>query len=144
ERLIRLNKSLLLLSRINNQQYAGEEEIALNAVVKKVLHDFSDQADYKNIHLILEEKGTIKAKMNPDLAHILVVNLLKNAIVHNRPEGAVHVIIEAQALAVFNPGKPEALDAKTIFERFYTQGSNSSATGSGLAMAQAMTYPYGY
>jgi len=144
ERLIRLNKSLLLLSRINNQQYAGEEEIALNAVVKKVLHDFSDQADYKNIHLILEEKGTIKAKMNPDLAHILVVNLLKNAIVHNRPEGEVHVIIEDQALAVFNTGKPEALDAKKIFERFYKQGSNGSSTGLGLAIVKAITDLYGF
>src|SRR5690554_890772 len=38
ERLIRLNKSLLLLSRITNQQYGAEEEIDVNSVVKKGLH----------------------------------------------------------------------------------------------------------
>lgn len=144
ERLIRLNKSLLLLSRINNQQYAGEEEIDLNVAVRKALHDFSDQAHYKNIHLILEEKGNIKAKMNPDLAHMLAVNLLKNAIVHNHPGGAVHVVIEDQVLTVTNTGKPEALDPTKIFERFYKQGSNGGSTGLGLSIVKAITDLYGF
>lgn len=144
ERLIRLNKSLLLLSRINNQQFAGEKEIDLNAVVKKALHDFSDQAGYKRIHLVLEENGACKANMNPDLAHMLVVNLLKNAIVHNHPEGEVKVIIEDQLLEIINTGKPEALDAKRIFKRFYKQGSNGSSTGLGLAIAKAITDLYGF
>src|SRR5690554_571324 len=144
ERLIRLNKSLLLLSRINNRQYAGEEEIDLNAVVKKALRDFLDQANYKNIHLILEENGNIMAKMNPDLAHMLVINLLKNAIVHNHPGGEVQVVIEERALTVINTGKMEALDDKKIFERFYKQGSNGSSTGLGLAITKAITDLYGF
>ena len=143
ERLIRLNKSLLLLSRINNRQYAGEEEIDLNGVVKKGLRDFSDQADYKNIHLILEENGNIRAKMNPDLAHMLVINLLKNAIVHNHPGGEVQVVIEDHVLTVSNTGKIEALDEKKIFERFYKQGSNGSSTGLGLAIVKAIADLYG-
>src|SRR5690606_21644470 len=144
ERLIRLNKSLLLLSRINNRQYVGEEEIDLNAVVKKGLRDFSDQADYKNIHLILEENGNIRAKMNPDLAHMLVINLLKNAIVHNHPGGEVQVVIEDHALTISNTGKTEALDERRIFERFYKQGSNGSSTGLGLAIAKAIADLYGF
>ena len=144
ERLIRLNKSLLLLSRINNQQYAGEEDIHLNAVVKKALRDFSDQADYKNIHLILEENGNIKAKMNPDLAHMLVINLVKNAIVHNHPDGEVQVVIEDRVLTVSNTGKTDALDEKRIFERFYKQGSNGSSTGLGLAIVKAIADLYGF
>src|SRR5690606_14387358 len=144
ERLIRLNKSLLLLSRINNQQYAGEEEIDLNAVVKKTLRDFSDQADYKNIHLILDENGKVKTKMNPDLAHMLVINLVKNAIVHNHPGGEVQVFLEDQALTVFNTGKTEALDETRIFERFYKQGSDGSSTGLGLAIVKAIADLYGF
>jgi len=144
ERLIRLNKSLLLLSRINNQQYAGEEEIDLNAVVKKTLRDFSDQADYKNIHLILDENGNVKTKMNPDLAHMLVINLVKNAIVHNHPGGEVQVFLEDQALTVFNTGKTEALDETRIFERFYKQGSDGSSTGLGLAIVKAIADLYGF
>ena len=144
ERLIRLNKSLLLLSRINNQQYAGEEEIDLNAVVKKTLRDFSDQADYKNIHLILDENGNVKTKMNPDLAHMLVINLVKNAIVHNHPGGEVQVFLEDQALTVFNTGKAEALDKTRIFERFYKQGSDGSSTGLGLAIVKAIADLYGF
>lgn len=144
ERLIRLNKSLLLLSRINNQQYAGEEEIDFDTVVKKALRDFSDQADYKNIHLILEENDNIKAKMNPDLAHMLVMNLIKNAIVHNHSGGEVQVILEDQALTVINTGKAEALDGKRIFERFYKQGSNGSSTGLGLAIVKAIADLYDF
>lgn len=144
ERLIRLNKSLLLLSRITNQQYAGEEEIDLNAVVRKTLQDFSDQADYKNIHLILEEKGSCKAKMNPDLAHVLVVNLLKNAVFHNHPDGEVQATLEDQVLTITNTGKTEALDEKRIFERFYKQGSNGGSTGLGLAIVKAIVDLYGF
>ena len=144
ERLIRLNKSLLLLSRINNRQYAGEEEIDLNAVVKKGLRDFSDQADYKTIHLILEENGNVRANMNADLAHMLVINLLKNAIVHNHPGGEVQVVIEDHVLTVSNTGKMEALDEKKIFERFYKQGSNGSSTGLGLAIVKAIADLYGF
>lgn len=144
ERLIRLNKSLLLLSRINNQQYAGEEHIDLNAVVKQAMRDFSDQADYKNITLVLEENGTVSAKMNPDLAHVLVINLIKNAIVHNHPAGEVHVILEDQAISFINSGKSEALDGERIFDRFYKQGSNGQSTGLGLAIVKAIADLYGF
>lgn len=144
ERLIRLNKSLLLLSRINNQQYVGEEEIDLNEVVKQNLRDFSDQAAYKNIQMILEEKDSCKANMNADLAHILVINLLKNAMVHNHSGGEIHVLIEEQAIKIINTGKGEALDEKKIFERFYKQGNNGGSTGLGLAIVKAIINLYGF
>src|SRR5690606_9104327 len=144
ERLIRLNKSLLLLSRINNQQYAGEEHIDLNAVVKQAMRDFSDQADYKNITLVLEENGTVSAKMNPDLAHVLVINLIKNAIVHNQLSGLVYVILEDQAISFINSGKSEALNGARIFDRFYRQGSNGHFTGLGLAIVKAIADLYGF
>jgi signal transduction histidine kinase len=144
ERLIRLNKSLLLLSRINNQQYVGEEEIDLNEVIKQNLRDFSDQAEYKNIKMILEEKGRCKAKMNADLAHILVINLLKNALVHNPSGGEIHVLIEEQAVKIINTGKGRALDEKKIFKRFYKQGNNGGSTGLGLAIVKAILNLYGF
>lgn len=144
ERLIRLNKSLLLLSRINNQQYVEEEEVALNAVAKKVVRDFSDQLEYKNLQLTLEEKGIFKATMNPDLAHILLVNLLKNAIVHNQPGGEVLVLLEDHRLSIANTSRTAPLDGKRIFERFFKQGSNGNSTGLGLAIVKAITDLYGF
>src|SRR5690606_25556924 len=109
KRLIGLNKSLLFLSRINNQQNAGEEHIDVHALVKRALREFADQADYKNIPLVLQETGTDSAKMNPGLGHVLVINLTKSASVHNLPSGELHVILEDHAICSSHSGKSQAL-----------------------------------
>src|SRR5690606_17496788 len=101
-------------------------------------------ADYKNITLVLEENGTVSAKMNPDLAHVLVINLIKNAIVHNHPSGEVHVILEDQALSFINSRKSEALNGARMLDRSYKQGSNGPSTGLGLAIVKAIADLYGF
>ncbi|WP_324024814.1 histidine kinase dimerization/phospho-acceptor domain-containing protein [Maribacter sp. BPC-D8] len=50
-RLTRLNKSLLLLSKIDNKQYLEEETIDFNELTKNVSTDFSDFATHKNMRL---------------------------------------------------------------------------------------------
>ena len=49
ERLTRLNKSLIMLSRIENKQFLEEKNININSLVKKIADDFADQLSYSKI-----------------------------------------------------------------------------------------------
>lgn len=142
ERLIRLNKSLLLLSRISNQQFSGEEMVDFNELVVQVVEDFSDQSTFKKITTSVDIRGDCHHKMHPDLAQILIVNLLKNAMVHNFPLGFVHIIVEDHSISFENSGKEVPLDVVRIFERFYKNEAKENSTGLGLAIVKAIADLY--
>lgn len=142
KRLVRLNRTLLFLSKISNQQYAAETKVNFNTLIQNVLNDFSDQADFKNITTTLEEKEVCEKEMNPDLAQILMINLIKNAIVHNFNGGYVRIIIHSDAIIIENSGKSQPLDRTKIFDRFYKNEAYGSSMGLGLAIIKAIAELY--
>lgn len=142
QRLARLNKSLLLLSKIENRQFGPEEEVDLNALVQKVIADFSDQLAYRHISLELEEKGACRPLIHPDLASILVLNLVKNALQHNHPGGFIRLRLRPESLAVENSGQKNPLDGRRLFTRFYQGSPGAGGTGLGLAIVKAIADRY--
>jgi len=139
ERLTKLNKSLLLLSKIGNKQFeAAEQPINLNEIVLRIVSDFEDFANHRLIRIEVDDIETIRPRMAPDLAEMLVVNLLKNALVHNREGGTIHVRMAQNTLEISNTGVPEALDTDKIFTRFYKNAQSSQTTGLGLAIVKAI------
>ncbi len=80
--------------------------------------------------------------MNKDLAEILVTNLLKNAIIHNVAGGEVWVTISAQGFAIENTGSARKLDTEKLFNRFYKESVEKTATGLGLSIAKAIVDLY--
>jgi len=143
ERLTRLNKSLLLLSRIDNRQFPETEAVDMNALVKKIAEDFEEFAGFKAVHISVEEKGPCTVHMNRPLAEMLMANLIKNAIVHNREEGTVHITVYPHSCTVENSGT-QPLAAEKIFTRFYKDSSQSQSTGLGLAIVQSIAGVYGF
>jgi signal transduction histidine kinase len=142
ERLTRLNRSLLLLSRIENKQFLTEHYINFNELVKKIAHDFADQLSYNELRLQIDERGLLEVKMNSDLAVILVTNLFKNTVVHNSTGGQILVTIENTFITVENTGRNEALNEKTLFTRFGKQQPSEGSTGLGLAIIKAISDLY--
>ncbi|GHA61950.1 PorY family sensor histidine kinase [Pontibacter akesuensis] len=142
ERMKRLNKSLLLLSKIENRQFQVEEEVNINQVIKTLLDDFSDQAEYKGLAVTLVEEGDCRVRMNPDLASVLLTNLLKNAIVHNHQEGFVEVTVSRDKLVVANSGKTSALNEQRMFSRFQQDSPSEASTGLGLPIVKAIANLY--
>ena len=142
ERLTRLNKSSLLLSRIENKQFLVEEEININNLVKKIADDFSDQLSYSELAIHINEQGSLNIKMNQDLATILFTNLIKNAIVHNHPEGLVRVTIKKTFIRIENTGREGALVEQKLFSRFSKQQQSENSTGLGLAIVKAIADLY--
>lgn len=142
QRLTQLNKSLLLLSKINNKQFLGSPEVNFNNLLKQVVEDFSEQAKYKNVKISLKENGNCTKRMHADLARILVTNIIKNAILHNYPGGYVNIMVSEYEIRVENSGSPESLDSQQIFNRFQKGQASQYSTGLGLAIVKAIAELY--
>lgn len=143
EGLTRLNRSLLLLSKIENKQFIEEGVVSFNKIINRLKDDFSDLAEFRNVKITSVEKGEWTNTMNRDLAEILVMNLLKNAITHNYSGGEVAITITPLSFTIENTGEDVPMDNDRMFERFYKKSAENSSTGLGLAIVKAITNFYG-
>jgi len=141
-RLKRLNKSLLTISKIENEQFKLVEKVNFNSLIKNALQDFESLIEFRKIEIELNENGNFEFEMNVDLAIILINNLLKNAIVHNPENGFLKIMISSDKISIQNPGE-KPLNPQLIFERFYKNEQNENSTGLGLAIVKSIvkTYP---
>ena len=138
-RAVKLNKSLLLLSRIENGQFADMEEVDVDELVDGLLPDLMDIYEHKDIHLDRQRADKpFLIRCNPSLAQILVSNLLKNAMLHNLDGGDLQVVTTSDALLVRNSGDAP-LDQEKLFRRFHhsIKGKKDS-NGLGLAIARTI------
>ena len=138
----KLNKSLLLLSKIDNSQFVETSEVCINEVLHRYVDDYCEVYDYRGIRLTVEEKGEFRILMNETLAVVLVTNLLKNAFVHNIDKGEIRIVITSSGIRFGNTGSGEPLDGKRIFERFYQGKKKEGSTGLGLAIVDAVCRQY--
>ena len=141
--IVRLNKSLLFLSRIDNGQFTDSRPVEINSIVKRLLDDYKEIFSHYKAQISLEEQGLLKITMNETLAESLISNLLKNAFIHNKEQGHVRVTIQTNSLTLANTGQTEPLDSEHIFERFYQGSKKKESTGLGLAIAEAICRQYG-
>ena len=134
----KLNKSLLLLSKIDNHQYSETSKVCLNDILHSLIPDFEEVYAFKEVSLSLEENARLCADMNEVLATVLMTNLLKNAFVHNVEGGSIRITINRDSICFSNTGTLVALDEKRVFERFYQGNKKEGSTGLGLAIANAV------
>jgi signal transduction histidine kinase len=76
--------------------------------------------------------------MNRDLAGILAMNLMKNAIIHNYPGGGLVITISSSFFTIENTSDHPALPTDKLFERFTKNTDNKGSTGLGLAIVKAI------
>lgn len=139
----KMNKSLLLLSRIENGQFPERTDILLNELVKKAKVDFEEMYKYKQLSVSFYEiSEPVRISLNESLANTLVVNLLKNAFIHTVPKGEIRIRLEEQDFLVANSGTKE-LDRTLLFNRFSKQTQRKNSTGLGLAIVKSITHLYG-
>jgi signal transduction histidine kinase len=142
QRLVRLNKSLLLLTKIENKQFLDNQTTLINQIVKQCLIDLDDIITFKNINIVVENKFDLKVKMDTSLASIMISNLIKNATFHNIENGEIKIIISENSFEIKNTGNKEKLDRNLIFRRFYKSKSKNNNTGLGLTITKAIANLY--
>ncbi len=139
EQLAETNRSLLLLCKIDNGQFADNVEVDLAAVAARMLPDLQTINAAKGIGVDADLRERVVATMDAALANILVSNLLRNAFTHNVQGGSIRVTSGPGRLTVANTAADGvALDESRIFERFYHSAHSKGSTGLGLAMAKAV------
>ena len=137
-RAIQLNKSLLLLSRIQNRQFEEVTEVDMKPHVRKILELLSDLYEEKELDYHLSDTEDCRIRMNESLAHTLLTNLIKNAIIHSPEHGRVDILIHSTRIEIVNDGN-QALDERQMFKRFYKGHSGQKeSTGLGLSIAQSI------
>ena len=142
-RIVKLNKSLLLLSRIENGQFHETKNVELNPVIKELVENFQEIYAHKNLHVEIEENATCNVRMNESLANILVTNLLKNAMIHTPNEGSITIRVQSTGITFTNSTDGKALDPSRLFTRFYqADNKKSDSTGLGLAIIQSIVHLY--
>lgn len=144
QRLTRLNKSLLLLTKIENRQFAESKPVNINQLIDQVVSDLEDFASFRGITISVSSSHELSIQMDESLASILISNLLRNAIFHNISGGKMHVETKENSIQFRNTGKDKSLDSSKIYDRFHKEISNNSSTGLGLAIVHAICKLYNF
>ncbi|RFN59062.1 sensor histidine kinase [Marixanthomonas ophiurae] len=144
ERLTRLNKSLLLLSKIDNKQFTAKDQVDVNKLLHQQIEDFSDFATHKQVKFTIKENAQLSISMNRDLASILFANLIKNAVLHGKVETEVIIEVNDTLVAISNVSEEKELNSKQLFSRFYKSETTNKSTGLGLAISKAIVDKYQY
>lgn len=144
-RLTKMVRSLLLLSRIENQEYLKNESITLDQLLSHILSEFEDRSDIKQqtINYKSEVKeSTIKG--NAELLRILLSNLVSNAIKYTPEKGSISLLLERHsnylALNIRDNGPGiSKTDLPHIFDRFKKFGKHKESFGLGLALVKQIS-----
>ena len=141
-RLYKLNQSLLIISKIENQYYHEIIEISLREVVAVCLDNYREIMQLRNISIEFEASSQAMVKMNEVLADVLVSNLLSNAIRYNIDKGFIKCHIDDHSLVISNSGLPLHFDPELLFRRFQKGSDNPQSVGLGLSIVRKITDNY--
>ncbi|MGV0755550.1 sensor histidine kinase [Empedobacter brevis] len=137
-RMVNLNKSLLMLSRIENNQYKNNEEVNFTRLTKDLLEDYESILEAAEIKVTTNFKADFMIDFNLDLARILISNLIRNAIKHNNEEKLIQIELDSNQFMISNTGKNYSLDTNVIYNRFYKQGTSEGNNGLGLSIVETI------
>jgi signal transduction histidine kinase len=141
-KLLRLNQTMLLLVKIENNLIEGNEVLRLDNLIREKLVQFQELHNTK--HITVAEKLIAKEIVaSKYLIDILLNNLFSNAIRHNTPNGSLYITLTPGKLIIKNTGIPKPLHEESIFDRFQ-KGSQSDGTGLGLTIVKNICNLYNW
>lgn len=143
QRMSRLNKNLLLLSKIDNDQFLAREPIELSALIENQIRSQKPVAQLHDIkiHTFLTP---LELQANKTLIEVLLTNLFHNAIRHSLKGEDIKITINDKTLSVSNKGKPLAMSFEKMTERFMKESTDPNSTGLGLAIVKKICDSCGY
>ncbi|MEO7312281.1 MAG: HAMP domain-containing sensor histidine kinase [Chitinophagaceae bacterium] len=133
DRLARTNKSLLLLTKIENQQYAEKLVVHLREKIVEKLSQVISLYEAKQI-LVSTEMEETEILMNTDLVDILLNNLLGNAFRHSNDGGRLYIFLDKNSLVVSNDGELSLSLQEGLFTRFYKPSNATGGSALGLSI----------
>jgi signal transduction histidine kinase len=131
-RLNHMVRNLLLMAKIENEQYTSKERINISDTITEISNLLKEYAAGREIQIHIENHPNVLISCNPTLFGTLFQNLLINAIHYSKSGSRVNVNLNNSYIMVSNPGV-QKLEAPLNPKRF----SKSESQGSGLGLAIA-------
>ncbi|SMC59076.1 sensor histidine kinase [Pedobacter africanus] len=138
-RVSRINKNLLLLAKIENQQFPEKEFIDIAPLLQEIHFLLSDFKEEVSLHL--EMAGSPGVGANKILVETMLTNLLMNAIRHSPHPADIHIVLNQNSLSVSNPGTTP-LQTEKLFKRFNTASRLTPGSGLGLSIVKEICVRY--
>lgn len=135
-RLTRLSKDLLLLTKLENNQFNIENQVSFMHIIRDKITDWQEIIELKNLKCEFNLNDDLKIKMNLNLADILISNLLSNAITHTDYSGIIKADIKGNTIHISNSGKTAIKNPNSIFNRFHKESSSQQSVGLGLSIVK--------
>ena len=142
-RMMRLNRNLLLLSKIDNDQFTESSIVDLSVVTSRILENLRSFTEVGGI-TFNTSLHTVTVNANATLIEILLNNLFQNAVRYSATDGVVEVVLTDDVLTVSNMGRPLRMNNERLFDRFSKEGVSDNSTGLGLAIVKRICDFYGY
>lgn len=140
-RAVRLNKTLLLLTKIENGKFPESVEVDVARLVQDSVEMYSEIYESRQMTVRVDIEDDVKVEMNESLAATLVSNLIKNMYVHSAEGSSGSITISSGRLIIENDGE-QALDGERIFDRFYQGPKSKGSMGLGLPLVAAVCRTY--
>jgi signal transduction histidine kinase len=134
--LSKLNESLLLLAKIENNQFETTTTISLADVTQKYLLLFDEFIKEKQLTIQTVFNDSFMVQLHPLLADSLIMNLLGNAIKYNYHGGNIEIVVSENKYHISNTSVLNPIPPDKLFMRLNTSDSNEASNGLGLAIVK--------
>ncbi len=137
-RISKLNSSLLLLTKVENNGFQNLKEINFSQMLSRRIDDLEELAAVKRIEIEKRIARNIFLEINESLSEILISNLLVNAIKHNVENGKIFIDLNLISFTIANTGRQPEFPTTELFERFKKGSSSSDSIGLGLSLVKSI------
>jgi two-component system OmpR family sensor kinase len=141
-RMSRLNRNLLLLAKIDNNQYGDFEKVDFHTLASTNIEQMREL--YGKENKVFLKGGNCTVFANLTLSEMMLNNLLVNAFRHTGADGTIVVSCGKGCISVSNTAIAGKLDANKIFARFNHSSEADRGNGIGLAIVKAICDFHGW
>ncbi len=145
QKLTDLNKNLLFLTKIENQQFDFEDKIDCIKTVAEVIENSIFFAEAKYQQLLFPKPEPKSFDGNQALFDQLVQNLVINSVQYAPKGSIINILLTDRALTIVNEGPKLDFSEDKLFSRFSkTIEKNQKGNGLGLAISKKIALVHGF
>jgi two-component system OmpR family sensor kinase len=142
QRISKLTQTLLLLTKIANDQFPEKVRVNMSELLEEKITLFEDHIKSKSLTINKEIEHGFILETNFFLAESMAMNLIGNSVKHSSKEGTITISLHDNHLEISNTGSPLAVPPEKLFERFFKADKSTGSHGLGLAIVKEICKLY--
>lgn len=143
-KLSKLNQSLLLITKIENEEFENIDRTNISETINILLAGLEEIIESKELVTEKRIEENIKIRINPLVAEILFSNLIVNAVKHNIQGGKISISLNEYSFSISNTGKSLTVHPEQLFERFKKDNQATKSIGLGLSIVKKICEKNGF